>query len=152
MGSRFGGAVKIRSNFADISNVSAYVSGDASISDVFRSRLTALVQGFDRDARANRMRIRELLESDPESFYSGAIAILKKADDSRGSQYLVELLVSYNLLLRALCDPEFTREQCKQVASLRLASILWRMSRWPDNWRMARPYRRAPCAPRKPVA
>ncbi len=64
------------------------------------------------------MRIRELLESDPESFYSGAIAILKKADDSRGSQYLVELLVSYNLLLRALCDPEFTREQCKQVASL----------------------------------
>lgn len=57
-----------------------------------------------------------MLESDRERFYSSAISILREQDDSRGSQYIIALLVSYDLLLQALCDPAFTREQSLQLA------------------------------------
>ena len=96
--------------------MTSYVPGNLSSLEGFRSHLAALVRNFDRDATGNRKLIRELVENDCESFYCGAVEVLKQADDSRGSQYVVALLVAYDLLLRALCDREFTREQSLQLA------------------------------------
>ncbi len=81
-----------------------------------RARLIALVRNFDRDANGSRKAIRELLESDPEAFYCGAVAILKGHDDSRASQFLIAMLVAYDLLWRALCDPAFTQAQAMELA------------------------------------
>ncbi len=81
-----------------------------------RARLTALVRNFDRDANVSRKLIRELVERDPEAFCGGAVAILRGQDDSRGSQFLISMLVAYDLLWRALCDPAFTKEQAMELA------------------------------------
>ena len=81
-----------------------------------RTLLQALVQGFDRDAKENRMLIRGLLDDDREAFYSNTIEILQTGTDSRGAQYLVALLVANDLLLRAVCDPALSTEQALSLA------------------------------------
>jgi hypothetical protein len=73
--------------------------------------LEALVRNFERDVAENRKLIREQLDNDPEAFYRNSIGLLKNADESRGFQHLVVLLVSNGLLLRALCDPNLSREE-----------------------------------------
>ena len=78
--------------------------------------LTALVRDFDRDAAANRKRINEILQYQPEVFYRTAIEILKQDLDSRAAQYLVTLLVSQDLLFRAVCDPALDRERATALA------------------------------------
>ena len=42
--------------------------------------------------------------------------ILKASGDSRGAQYLVALMVSTGMLLRALCDPELSRDEALRLA------------------------------------
>lgn len=78
--------------------------------DDARTVLEALVRNFERDAAENRKLIRELIYSDPEAFYRNAIAVLSHADESRGFQCLAVLLVSNGFLLRALCDPNLSKE------------------------------------------
>jgi len=73
--------------------------------------LEALVRKFERDVAENRKLIREQLDNDPEAFYHSAIAILKNADESRGFQHLVLLLVSNGFLARALGDSSLSREE-----------------------------------------
>jgi HEAT repeat protein len=70
-----------------------------------------LVKNFEADAAASRNQIRDLLDNDSELFYSTAVEILKSTGDSRGAQYLVALLVSNGMLLRALCSPDLSREE-----------------------------------------
>jgi hypothetical protein len=108
--------VKFPHTRADILNVSAHASGNLNPPEGVGVRLMALVRNFDRDANANRKFIRELAETDPEAFYNTAVGILKQQDDSRGAQHLVATLVTYDMLLRALCDPEFSREQSLELA------------------------------------
>ena len=107
---------KVPRENADIAYVSAVLSGNVTSAEESRLRLSTLVRHFDRDADSSRKSIRDLVERDPESFYTGAIEILKEHDDSRGSQFVVAMLASYDLLLRALCDPAFTREQAIELA------------------------------------
>jgi hypothetical protein len=76
-----------------------------------RTILEALVRNFERDVAENRKLIREQLDDDPEAFYNNAIALLKDSDESRGFQHLVVLLVSNGFLLKALCDPNLSREE-----------------------------------------
>ena len=71
----------------------------------------ALVRDFDQDSVGNRDRISEILQYQPEVFYATAIEILKQDANSRATQYLVTLLVSQNLLFRALCDPALDRAE-----------------------------------------
>jgi len=78
--------------------------------------LAALVRDFDRDAVGNRKRISEILQFDSECFYLTAIEILKKDLDSRAAQYLISLLVSRNLLFRALCDSALVLERAVALA------------------------------------
>jgi HEAT repeat protein len=78
--------------------------------------LMALVRDFDRDAATHRRLIREILQTQRESFYAAAIEILKGDTDSRAVQFLVALLVSANLLFRALCDPALDRRQATALA------------------------------------
>ena len=74
-----------------------------------------MVRDFDRDANANRKFIRDIQQYEPETFYSTAIEILKNGADLPGPKFLVTLLVTQNLLFRALCDPAFNREQALAV-------------------------------------
>jgi HEAT repeat protein len=76
----------------------------------------SLVRDFDRDAVAHRRRISDFLQYQPESFYTATIEILKEDMDSRAVQFLVTLLVSENLLFRALCDTALDREQATALA------------------------------------
>ena len=78
--------------------------------------LAALVRDFDRDVVANRKRIGEILQYQPEAFYLTTIEILKRDIDSRAAQYLVTLLVSHNLLFQALCDPALDRTRTVELA------------------------------------
>ena len=78
--------------------------------------LSAVVRNFERDANGSRKVIRELVERDPDGFFAGAVEILRQQDDSRGSQFLIAQLVANDLLLRALCEPGFSREQAMELA------------------------------------
>ena len=69
------------------------------------------MRSFERDVAENRKLIRDQLDDDPEAFYRNAIALLKNADESRGFQHLMVLLVSNGFLLRALCDPSLSKEE-----------------------------------------
>jgi HEAT repeat protein len=91
--------------------VSIYAASKEPSLDDVRQTLRELVQNFEADAPGNRRLIRELLENDRSAFYSSTIGILKEADDSRGVQYLVALLVANGMLLEAICDPVFNREE-----------------------------------------
>ena len=76
-----------------------------------RAVLETLVRDFERDAAENGRLIRGLLDNDREAFYANAIDLLRDSDDSPGFQHLIVLLVSNSLLLRALCDPNLSKEQ-----------------------------------------
>jgi hypothetical protein len=84
------------------------------------ARLLVLMKEFDRDTGEKRKQIRDLLEAHPDAFYAAAIQILRGPADSRGLQFLVVLLVTNGLLLRALCDPALDREQAMGLARLGL--------------------------------
>lgn len=83
---------------------------DRPIDDA-RTILEALVRNFERDIAENRKLIREQFENDPAAFYHNSIALLGRGDESRGFQHLVLFLVSNGLLLRALCDPNLSKEE-----------------------------------------
>jgi hypothetical protein len=52
-----------------------------------------------------------LFDRDREGFFTIAIEILKNSGDSRGSQHLVSLLVTNGMLMRALCNPDLSRDE-----------------------------------------
>jgi hypothetical protein len=74
------------------------------------------VHYFDRDAAGNGRLMRELVELDRQSFFESAIEILRNRDESRGSQYLISVLASDELLLPAMCESRLTREQALALA------------------------------------
>lgn len=74
-----------------------------------------LVRNFDADPSNSRKRIRDLLARDPEGFYASSLAVLKAADNSRGVQYVVSLLLANGMLLKALCDPQVSRHEALTI-------------------------------------
>ncbi len=89
-------------------------SKDQSFDDI-RVALTNLITNFETDAAESRKQIRDLLDNNRELFYATSVEILKASGDSRGGQYLVALMVSTGLLLRALCDPELNRDEALRL-------------------------------------
>ena len=88
---------------------------EPTLEDV-RPSLEALVRNFETDATGNRKLIRDIFDSDRNLFYTCTIDLLKLSTDSRGAQYLVALLVSNGMLLKALCEPVLTRDQALAIA------------------------------------
>jgi hypothetical protein len=90
-----------------------------------RAALAWLVEHFDRDPSNSRVLIREMLEADPAGFVPKAVAVLRERPESRGSQYVVTLLVANDLLIAALCEPSLDREQAVALArcALRVDSM-----------------------------
>jgi hypothetical protein len=84
--------------------------------------LTHLIGAFESDSTGNRSLIRDLLDHDRTLFYSCSIEILKTAGDSKGTQFLVALMVANDMLLQAMCDPALSREQAMALgrAALRV--------------------------------
>jgi hypothetical protein len=96
---------------------SFYVSSLAETPTLYSpAALAALIRDFDREPVANRKRITEFLQYQPEIFYLAAIEIVRKDMESRAAQYLVALLVHGNLLFRAVCDPAVDRERATELA------------------------------------
>lgn len=91
-----------------------------------RARLGWLVEHFDRDAKGSRHLIREMLEQDPRRFLGNALAVLREQPETRGSQFVVTLMVANDLLPQALCDPSLSREQAVALArgALRVDSLI----------------------------
>jgi HEAT repeats len=81
-----------------------------------KAELAALVRNFHQDADANAARIRELLHSDRQEFYAGAVEILRSPDPLPGSPFLIATLAGNNLLLQVLSEPTLTREQATALA------------------------------------
>lgn len=87
-----------------------YAASKEQSFDDIRILLAKLVRSFEADPANSRERIRDLLDNDQERFYGASIVVLKASGDCRGAHYLVALLVSSGLLLRALCDSALSRE------------------------------------------
>jgi hypothetical protein len=96
--------------------VAIYAAAKEQSFDDIRILLANLVRSFEADPATNRNRIRDLLDNDRERFYGVSIEILKTSGDCRGAHYLVALLVSSGLLLRALCDSALSREDALSLA------------------------------------
>lgn len=84
------------------------------------NELAALVSGFDRDPARHRAMFDRQMAVQPEKFYREAIEILKSETESRGTNYLVSLLLSHDLLVRAICDPVLDRLQAAHILSVAL--------------------------------
>ena len=84
-----------------------------------------MVDHFDREPSYSRSLIREMLEADPQAFLQRAIGVLRDRPESRGTQFVVTLLVANNLLVPLLCDSSLTREQAVALArgALRVDSM-----------------------------
>ncbi len=81
-----------------------------------QASLEELLAGFDRDGVRTRNRIRELVETDPQSFRNDALRLLKTPSSSRGVRYVVKLLVSNDFLFQALCDPAMSMPESLALA------------------------------------
>jgi hypothetical protein len=90
-----------------------------------RAKLAWLVEQFERDPSGIRKLIREMLDVDAPLFLQNALTVFREQPESRGSQYVVTLLVAHELLLPALCDPSLDREQAMALAraALRVDSM-----------------------------
>jgi hypothetical protein len=91
--------------------VSIYAASKELSSDDIRAVLGNLVRNFEADPSVSRQQIRDILDNNREIFYATSIEILKSTEDSRGAQYLVALLVTNGMLLRALSDPCLSRDE-----------------------------------------
>jgi len=79
--------------------------------------LESLVESFDRDATAGRIRIRELLDQDPSAFPQAVVRVIKSSPSSlRGVEFMVSLLAANNLLLPTLCHPALNLAEAASLA------------------------------------
>ena len=101
---------------ADLLHVSSLGSNLGPPSPQAHGELEACVRSYDRDAAANGRSIRELLRANRQAFYSGALDLLKSADDSRGSQYLISVLADSHLLVQALSDLALSKAEAVSLA------------------------------------
>ena len=78
--------------------------------------MAGLLQNFEADTAAHRKQIKDLQDNRREQFYAAAISLLSVPGESYGVQYLVSLLASNGMLLRALCNPETSRDEAIALA------------------------------------
>jgi hypothetical protein len=96
--------------------VSARVGAIEQFAGPLRPNLDALVRNLDRDAARSKRLIKQFLDEDRHVFLRSAIPILRADMESHGAQYLIGIITANGLLLPALCDPQFTREQALAMA------------------------------------
>jgi HEAT repeat protein len=84
--------------------------------DPFRPNLDVLVRNLDRDAARSKRLIRQMLQDDHAGFLRIALPVLKSSLDSAGAQYVIGILSESGLLVKALSDPQLTREQALALA------------------------------------
>jgi hypothetical protein len=105
---------------ADLQCVATYaVTKDLSFADGC-AMLTRLVGTFESHSTGNRTLIHDLLDRNRTLFYSCSMEILKTVGDSRGTEFLVALMVANDLLLQAMCDPALNREQALALGRMAL--------------------------------
>ena len=97
--------------------MSIYAASRDQSADDIRVALASLIKNFEADAAESRKQIRDLLDNDRELFYTAAMEILRASGDSRGAHYLVALMVSTGMLLRALCDHELSRDEAVGIGT-----------------------------------
>jgi hypothetical protein len=79
--------------------------------------LESLLESFDRDAAAGRIRMRELLEQHPKRFQQGVVRVMKSfPSSSRGVECMVSLMLANHLLLPTLCDQDLNLEEAASLA------------------------------------
>jgi hypothetical protein len=105
---------------SDDSDVSGSLAqGDGSL--VFGDTpFTRLVESFDQNQSSVRQALRNLAESNPQVFYAESVSALRRGSDSPGSRFLLGMLISKGMLLRAVCDPALTREEATAMAQAAL--------------------------------
>ncbi|MEO8597582.1 MAG: HEAT repeat domain-containing protein [Candidatus Solibacter sp.] len=91
--------------------MSIYAASRDRSADDIRVELTALTANFESDAATSRQQIRDLFDNDHELFYTAAVSILRKAGESRGVQHLIAILAANGMLVRAICNPDFSRDE-----------------------------------------
>src|SRR4051794_13051718 len=69
------------------------------------STLQSLVQSFDGTPMLASRQMRRLLETDARTFIPAAIELVRKPGASAGADYLLTLLVTNNLIVDRLADP-----------------------------------------------
>ncbi len=112
----FAGNPKVPRNSDDLPYVLPQSSPGSNWRGDDRVTLAGLVERFDRDAAGSRKLIREMLEAGPQTFLESAVAVLRERPESRGSQFVITLLVAHELLLATVCDPSLDRGQALALA------------------------------------
>ncbi len=78
-------------------------------------------RGASLDAGKQSGRIGELAAEDRKTLHADAIRALATEDESAWRRYMVELLISSELLVEALCDPSLSRAQAVALARAAMA-------------------------------
>ena len=81
-----------------------------------RSALAGLIRNFEADTEANRKQIKDLSDCSQELFYAASMELLNTPGDSRGTQVLVSFLAANGMLLRALSNPDLSRDDAISLA------------------------------------
>jgi HEAT repeat protein len=89
---------------------------EIAVPETCETSLAKMVRDFAQDAHGKRGLIHDLLKQDRPRFLSAAIRLLKIHERSRGTEYLISLLVFEDLLVAALCDAELTPRQALSLA------------------------------------
>lgn len=81
-----------------------------------RAIVQYMVRNFDRDPVRSREILRDFAISEPRSFVEGAVPFLKNAEESRGTHYLLTLIVAHDLLLPALSHSKISQADAMAMA------------------------------------
>src|SRR5579884_1621524 len=81
------------------------------------SAIRKVISEFDSRPMQAARSMRSLFDQSPTTFFQRALSLVRTEPDSAGYNYLLTLLLSQGLLLKALCDPElFTLEEATRIA------------------------------------
>ena len=109
---------KVLRALTDLLNVLPYTTSSRKTGDVTPTGFAALVTSVSSGDAADQQRIEELLRSDPDLFYRGALEALRTQEESRGLRFLVGLLVSNDLFETMLCEESLRIDEAVAAAQV----------------------------------
>ena len=103
----------------DLSSVLPSVTSSGNTGELTPASFAELIAEVSAGSAGSQRIVEELLGSDPDLFYRGALEALRTQEESRGLRFLVGLLVTNDVLEPLLCEASLPVE--KAAAAVRIA-------------------------------
>jgi len=104
---------------ADLISVLPYATSSGNAGYLTPDGFAAVVAEVSSGAAGNQRLIEDMLASDPDLFYRGALETLRTQEESRGLRFLLGLLVTNDVLESLLCEQSLAVE--KAASAVRMA-------------------------------